>query len=527
MRRVAARLPGPLASLRGRLALGLVLLLAVVVAGSGLVIQSALQSFLLNRLDQQLGALVQQSARDKDNDRTVSVPDDAVILVIGSGGQVLSSRGNADAPVVGDLAAAVMGRPPGGPPRTVLLAGHAYRVLALPGYHHDGPVLAAAALPLAPVEQTLHRLLLVECGVGAAAMVVAGFGGYWVVRLGLRPLSRIAGRARRIATSDLTGAGNAQALRVPDDADGAEIAELATALNAMLAHIDAALSARAEAERRLRQFVADASHELRTPLAAIRGYAELFRRGACVDADDLATAMRRIEEESRRMGVLVDDLLLLTRLDRGRAPVRGPVDLTRLIDDAAADFRAAAPDHSLRVAHSGAPTVVTGDENQLRQVLANLLANVAVHTPPGTRASLTLAVEEGRAIVTVADTGPGIPPHALPHVFERFYRADPSRTRANGGTGLGLAIVRAVVTAHGGTVEAGNGVPGGVSPGTSAGAARGAGASGDGPGGAVIRVTLPLARGVSATSPGGADGTDGDGRQSDIFSSQRWHARPS
>jgi two-component system OmpR family sensor kinase len=236
-----------------------------------------------------------------------------------------------------------------------------------------------------------------------------------------------------------------------------EIGALGQALNKMLTRIESAFAERKASEDRLRRFVADASHELRTPLTSIRGYAELFRRGAADRPEDLATAMRRIEQESARMGVLVEDLLLLARLDQGRPLDRSPVDLSRLAADAVADARAVSPDSEI-VLSNGSPVMVLGDELRLRQVAANLLSNADVHTPPGTVVKVTVDADGDRARLVVSDDGPGLPPGMSDSVFERFFRVDKARSRTTGGgAGLGLSIVAAVAEAHGGTVRLENG----------------------------------------------------------------------
>jgi two-component system OmpR family sensor kinase len=242
--------------------------------------------------------------------------------------------------------------------------------------------------------------------------------------------------------------------------DHTEVGRLGTALNAMLGHIERAFAARTASEQRLRRFVADASHELRTPLTSIRGYAELFRRGAAERPHDLETAMRRIEEESARMSVLVDDLLLLARLDQGRPLEQESVDLVALASDAVDDARAVAPDRPITFETNG-PVIVTGDEARLRQVTANLLANARLHTPEGTRVYVRVRSTPDGAQLEVADDGPGLAPDEAAHAFERFYRADPSRARAGGGSGLGLSIVAAIAAAHGGraTLDTGPGRP--------------------------------------------------------------------
>jgi two-component system OmpR family sensor kinase len=217
--------------------------------------------------------------------------------------------------------------------------------------------------------------------------------------------------------------------------------------------VASALEARHDSETRVRHFVADASHELRTPLAAIRGYAELARRGRDAVPPDIAHALRRVESESARMTTLVEDLLLLARLDSGRPLATAPVDLSRLVADVVSDAHVAGPEHHYRLALPAEPVLVTGDGPRLHQVIANLLTNARTHTPPGCTVTASVATDRGAAVLTVADDGPGIPAELLPEVFERFARGDTSRSRAAGSTGLGLAIVAAVVAAHHGTVE--------------------------------------------------------------------------
>src|SRR5581483_1809944 len=231
-----------------------------------------------------------------------------------------------------------------------------------------------------------------------------------------------------------------------------EVGRLGLALNAMLGRIEEAFAARQASEERLRRFVADASHELRTPVASIRGYAELFRRGASGNAQDLAMSMRRIEDEAARMGHLVDDLLLLARLDEGRPLERRPVDLSQLAADAAADARALDPDRPITLEAAG-PLEVAGDEQRLRQVLANLVRNALVHTPGGTPVAISTARQGESATLAIVDHGPGIPREVGDRIFERFYRADPARGRDGGSSGLGLSIVAAIVAAHGGSVD--------------------------------------------------------------------------
>ena len=310
------------------------------------------------------------------------------------------------------------------------------------------------ATPLAGAQGTLHRLLLIELLVTALVLAAIGALGLWVVRLGLRPLAAIGDTAAAIAAGDLSR-------RVERADETTEVGRLGIALNTMLAQIESSLRALEASERKLRRFVADASHELRTPLAAVRAYAELFDRGAGTRPDDLARSMRGIGRESERMSKLVDDLLLLAHLDssegESRPLERERVDLASVLGEAAEMAQTVDPERPIEVHVE--PAFVLGDRDRLRQAVDNLLANVRAHTPPGVPVRASVTVEGRRAVLTVADSGPGLDPEQLEQVFERFYRADPSRTRASGGAGLGLSIVAAVATAHGGTVRA-ESVPG-------------------------------------------------------------------
>jgi two-component system OmpR family sensor kinase len=260
----------------------------------------------------------------------------------------------------------------------------------------------------------------------------------------------VAATAARVSRLPLDQGEVSLAERVPDADPRTEVGQVGTALNRMLDHVGSALEARHESEMQLRQFVADASHELRTPLAAIRGYAELSRRGEL--SADTEHSLARISSQADRMTTLVEDLLLLARLDAGRPLERGEVDLTRVVVDAVSDAHAAGPGHRWQLDVPDQPVTVPGDATRIAQVLANLLANARTHTPPGTRVTVALAADQAGVRLRVTDEGPGIAPDLLPHVFERFARGSSSRSRQNGSTGLGLAIVHAVVAAHGGTV---------------------------------------------------------------------------
>jgi two-component system OmpR family sensor kinase len=319
----------------------------------------------------------------------------------------------------------------------------------------SGSGTTVVAIPLTEVDQTLHRLLAVLALVILGVLAVLGLAAWGVVRVGLLPLYRIGHTAGAIAGGDLSH-------RVESTDPRTEVGRLGIALNAMLDRLEAAFTARKASEDRLRVFLADASHELRTPLASIRGYAELFRMGAARDPDDVAKAMRRIEEEAARMGVLVEDLLTLARLDEIADAPHTEVDLGRLVDDAADDARATAPDRDIASAVEGETTVL-GDAHQLRQVLANLMRNALVHTPAGTPIELSAARDDGVVRIEVRDHGPGLPTDDPAELFERFWRSEGGRKQGRGGAGLGLAIVAGIVDAHHGRVEARNAPDGGAS----------------------------------------------------------------
>ena len=327
--------------------------------------------------------------------------------------------------------------------------GGRYRVLASPA--RDGG-LTIVAVPLEAADQTLSRLLLVEALVIGGALLLLAAIAWAIVRVGLRPLDRMADTAARIAGGRLDE-------RVADDDARTETGRLGRALNAMLDRLERAFREREASEQRLRTFLADASHELRTPLASMRGYAELFRIGAAREPADVEKAMRRIEEESRRMGLLLDGMLALVRLDEVAAVAHDDVDLAALTRDAVDDARAAAPDRPISASADG-PVVVRGDADRLRQVLANLLRNALDHTPPATPVEVGLTSADGKARLEVRDHGPGLPVDDSAALFERFWRAEGGRERGRGGAGLGLAIVAAIAEAHGGRVTAQN-APGG------------------------------------------------------------------
>ncbi|WP_236653549.1 sensor histidine kinase [Streptacidiphilus melanogenes] len=333
----------------------------------------------------------------------------------------------------------------------------AYRALSDPAQGPGSPAdsRVVVALPEAHVGETVSELIVTEAVLGVAGVILVGFVGFGLIRVSLRPLDRVAATAARISMLPLHEGEVGRLNRVPaqDTDPRTESGLVGASLNRMIDHVSAALEARHASETRVRQFVADASHELRTPLASIKGYAELTRRSRESVPPDAAYALGRVESEATRMTALVEDLLLLARLDAGRPLEREPVDLAPLVVDAVRDAHAAVPDHrwEVRLPEDAAAEVV-GDENRLRQVLVNLLANAGKHTPAGTTVTASLTCEDRWAVLAVADDGPGIPQELLPTVFERFARGDGSRSRKAGSTGLGLAIVAAVVASHGGQV---------------------------------------------------------------------------
>ncbi|MFG2116038.1 sensor histidine kinase [Streptomyces sp. NPDC048718] len=476
----------PPRSLRARLTAGLVVLLALACGVVGLVTAVALRSFLISRLDQQVVAgggrfavsLEHEHRPDADNtDDAASLGDtrgqaDGTFGARALGDRVdraVVVRGASDVtvPLTAADTRALTTLPPDARPRTLRL-GHlgAYRVAAWSG--DDGDVLLSG-LPLHPVEETVDRLVAVETAVFAIVLTAAGVTAAAWTRLSLRPLERLAATADEVTGLPLAAGQVAMPAPLPETRTGTEAGRLTGAFNRMLGHVGDALDRRHVVEERLRTFAADAGHELRTPVATVRARAELVLRGhGDTLPDDVRHSLERIEAESRRMSLLVDELLLLARLDAGRGLRRDDVDLTRVVLDTVADAMARHPGHHWELELPEEPVHVAGDEDRLHQVLANLLANAGLHTPAGTRVTVALDAdadagagagagtdggsEDGAAgvVLTVTDDGPGIPAELLPGVFRRFTRGDSPRSRASGSTGLGLALVDAVVRAHGG-----------------------------------------------------------------------------
>jgi two-component system OmpR family sensor kinase len=434
-------------SLRARLLLGTALVALVLVA-SAVVITRATRTHLVEQVDAQLRDAGPQlrPLPGPDQGPTPRLSNLYVAVVSPAGAvSVLHApdlRGaDAPLPVVDDRAVAALRQG-----RAVTVAseggGPRYRLLG----RAEGPRgrLAVVGLSLDDVDGAVRRLVGVEALAVLAVLGVLALVMWWVIRLGVRPVREMTDTAEAIAAGDLSR-------RVPEAPAGTEAGALSASLNGMLGRIEGAFEQRAASEARLRQFVSDASHELRTPVTTIRGYAELYRSGGLDEPVELTEAMRRTEQEAMRMGALVEDLLRLARLDEGRPTARRRVDLSALAADAVRDAGATAPERAITL-DAPAPVVVEGDEDGLRQVVANLVGNALVHAP-GAAIVVRVTVEGDRAVLDVADDGPGMSEPDAARAFERFYRADASRSRQRGGSGLGLSIVDAIARAHGGSAR--------------------------------------------------------------------------
>jgi two-component system OmpR family sensor kinase len=457
-------------TLRWKLTTGLLVLLLATCTLVGVVTAVSLRGFLVGRLDDQLalasgrfGASLEhggggESEPDGDADNAVpgqSVGTLGVRLLDGRVTQaaVVLDNGNTQTLRLSPADQATLAHVPvGADPRTVNLDDLGdYRVLATMGRDQD---VQLTGLPLQPIEDTVTRLLAVEAGLFAVIVIGGAVASAALVRLTLRPLNQVAADA--LDVSELPLASGKVALPKRDRAldPGTEVGQVSVAFTRMLDHVETALGARDETEQRLRRFIADASHELRTPLATIRSHAEYARRTGAGLPESIQHAVGRVEAEAVRMGVLVDDLLLLAELDAGRPMARDPVDLTRLALDATSDARRSGPDHQWRLDLPEEVVETVGDASRLQQVLANLLANARTHTPAGTTVTVRLWRDRDVVGIEVSDDGPGIPADLLPTLFERFSRGDLARSRATGNTGLGLAIAFGIVAAHHGTLTA-------------------------------------------------------------------------
>jgi two-component system OmpR family sensor kinase len=461
-------------SLRARLILGVIALATVGLAVADVATYSSLRTFLVSRTDDSLDAAHLSAEGALLHGLNGPGDDHAPDHGVGGGGGPDLGRLTASVPglfvqvrrsdgtvVTGGAAPQFSGTkqlPPPRLPQKIALTeragrdrvsyftvpatsgGGRYRVRASSEPGAAGYTLIVAS-SLAGVDSTLHRLVLIELLVTLAVLGGLALLGLWVIRVGLRPLTEIGAAAATIAAGDLSH-------RVARADERTEVGRLGLALNAMLAQIETAFRARESSERKLRRFVADASHELRTPLAAVRAYSELFSRGAAQRPADLERSMAGISRESERMSVLVEDLLLLARLDEGRPLESAPVELQEVVAESVETARALEPERSITCRLEDA--TVLGDRDRLRQVVDNLFANVRAHADPEASVDVTLDRSDGVVRLSVADSGPGMTEEQAEHVFERFYRADPSRARTAGGAGLGLSIVAAVTEAHGG-----------------------------------------------------------------------------
>ncbi|MBV9313707.1 MAG: HAMP domain-containing protein [Pseudonocardia sp.] len=468
-------------SLRTRLVVAITALMAVIFMGVGLVSLGLLQHELTDQLDQQLEAVSARAASQYDRQGSHYHGQDFVENFLDSKSQTF---GTLSALIVDgrvSQAGVLDWNSKDGEPTVFQLHGvddslldlqpdnhHHYRPIGrfgeyrvMAAYSSDHHTLLISGLSLGDQNSIVSRLGRIDLAVALAGLALAGIASAVIVRLNLRPLRRVAATASRVAQLRLDRGKVALPDRVPpEDTDPrTEVGQVGAALNKMIEHVAAALAARQASETQVRQFLADASHELRTPLAAIRGYAELAGRGGEALSPDITHVLRRISSQAERMTSLVEDMLLLARLDAGRPLARDRVDVSQLVVDAVSDAHAAGPQHKWTLSLPDEAVMVTGDALRLAQVLANLMTNARVHTPPGTTVRAELTRRSGQVVLTVLDNGPGIPPALLPHVFGRFARGDSSRSRAAGSTGLGLAIVAAVVAAHGGVIEA-ESVPG-------------------------------------------------------------------
>jgi two-component system, OmpR family, sensor kinase len=451
-------------TLRTRLIAILAVLIAIGFLLSGIATYGALRNFLYERVDDQLrqtqpiaiSVLIDSAAgRDFSSDGPPGglpgLPIAAYAEARDSQGEVIASESfgfsDGDKTYIPRIPRALDATTSDEPFTAASIEDSSYkfRVLAAPTV--SGGTLIVA-IPLADAQATLQRLLWIEVVVAVLLIGAIVMLAWIIIRKELRPLDEMADAATEIAGGDLSR-------RVDEGHPRTEVGQLGRALNRMLEQIEQAFEARKASEERLRRFLGDASHELRTPLTSIQGYAELFRRGAGERPEDLALSMSRIEEEAARMGVLVEDLLLLASADRMRPMEMGRVELRPLIEDVLRDARITDPERAILL-EGDEELTVNGDETRLRQAVTNLVGNALVHTPRGTPITLELGSADGAAVIAVEDVGEGLSEEVLAHAFERFWRRDPSRARETGGAGLGLAIVKAIVRSHAGSVSAEN-----------------------------------------------------------------------
>ena len=450
-------------SLRGRLLIGVISLVVLGLVASNVVTYGLLEKSLVGRINDQLTAhatrdtavavLSSPNCITRGPGPGSSFPRDTTVELLGGDGtvakacqvQVFGASESTARPVLPSSLSPDGSDTPTSP-ITVDGSGGVthYQITAWHEDSFDGQIVVFA-IPLTDTESILSQLLVLEVLISLGVVAATAILAFVIIQIGLRPLQKMGAAAGDIAAGDYSR-------RVEPATPRTEIGRLGLALNAMLNRIEAAFEQRTASERRLRRFIADASHELRTPLTSIRGYSEMLRRGAAESPNDSNLARRRIEEESVRMSTLVDDMLLIARLDQGRPLEATPVDLQVIARDAAADARAVAPQREITL---DAPdnVLVAGDDTRLRQVVGNLVRNALVHTPAKSPVEIAITTQNGSARLSVTDHGPGLPADDRERIFEPFYRADASRSRDSGGAGLGLSIVSAVVSAHGGRVQ--------------------------------------------------------------------------
>jgi two-component system, OmpR family, sensor kinase len=449
------------ATLRSQLVAIMMALMLVALAVTGVGTLTLLRSFLEGQVDDKLRAAVESAEQQRSFSQLIVpnpvVPTDYTVTVYYPGAEGRNLDGKTQHRPDIDHITVDEARQRGFKPYQVRgTDGANWRVVAVSILDSNQQrAVVVVGLPLSPVDEVLRHATLVVVGVGLLTLILAFFIASWTVTRSFRPLARVEKTAAAIAAGDLSR-------RVPVGNPTTEVGRLGRSLNAMLAHIEAAFAARMASEDRMRRFAADASHELRTPLVTIRGYSELYRHGALQTDDDVSTAMGRIESEAKRMGSMVEDLLLLARLDEQRPLQEKPVDLQLIAHDAVVDTQASDRDRTITLigldGGNAVPAPVLGDELKLRQVVGNLVGNALRYTPEGTPIELAVGVRNDvdgapRSVLEVRDHGPGIPESEAPKVFERFYRSDTSRTRETGGSGLGLAIVAAIIGSHGGSVS--------------------------------------------------------------------------
>ena len=461
------RTPLSLWSLRNRLILAAMVLTSLAIVASDFAANAALKNYLVSQVDKQLidisstsltrldraGIAPSEVEEDSSPFKVLAplrgVPTAVSVTLLDIDGKLIGQVGGE----LGGQNFAVTGM------QSNEVAKYKNKPFTIKGIDDEPDIRALAQLlptgmgtvivanSLAEVDKTLSRLRFLFLILGLIALLAIALSARWIIAIGLRPLEKVEDTAEAIAAGDLSA-------RLPAAKPNTEVGRLTTSLNTMLGRIEESFAVRMASENKLRRFVADASHELRTPLTAIRGFAELHRQGAVVGEDKTKELITRIEKESIRMSTLVEDLLLLARLDQSRELISDPVDLNTLITEVVASARAAGPDHPIEVNLGESEIFVLGDSLRIHQVIANLLANARTHTPVGTKIVITAEQGINETIISVSDNGPGLSQEDQERIFERFYRADPARVRNSiEGSGLGLSIVDAVMTAHGGYVS--------------------------------------------------------------------------